>query len=258
MINIIFPLFDGMDAIFSLIFPLSFKILLWGLLAGLVAMLVYVLFAQQTEIKKLKSNAASLRKRMLDSELSDVNDFSKLAKQNLLVSLCLLKQVFLPTLLSGLPVIILAIWVDIQYSHQLPQSNNQITVNFISNTSEQLQLKFESEGIEHIVKNGGIFPHEVNEKQNYTIYHHDELIYSGQIFRAPYLNAIGKKNHWYSFLISSPNYLTKGTSIEAILFNLPQKIILNGVPNWMSSWHVIFFFGVFIMALFIKIVFKIN
>ena len=53
-----------------------------------------------------------LRRKMLDPELENYNEYRRLAWLNLKTALSLLRNVLVPVLVSVVPVIIISVWLD--------------------------------------------------------------------------------------------------------------------------------------------------
>lgn len=92
------------------------RVCLWGFCAGILGLFLYAAASNQTEIGKLKREARTCRRRLLDPTLGDA-DFLRLTKLNLKVSLRLLAWVTGPALLSALPILMVALWMNTFYSN---------------------------------------------------------------------------------------------------------------------------------------------
>jgi hypothetical protein len=92
------------------------RVCIWGFCAGILGLFLYAAASNQAEIGKLKREARACRSRLLDPALGDA-DFLRLTKLNLKVSLRLLARVMGPALLSALPILMVAFWMNAFYSN---------------------------------------------------------------------------------------------------------------------------------------------
>lgn len=99
------PLF-AVDQLLAFL-PLVLRVILWAVLAGLLAILTYKLVSNQEKVKQLKFKAKELRPQLLSDEI-DFEQYQALAKETLLTSMKLIATVIVPTLLSALPILIIA------------------------------------------------------------------------------------------------------------------------------------------------------
>lgn len=106
----LFAPLDWFDGLLSFL-PLVLRVCMWGALAGGITMAVYMATSPQVLIYCLKQRTADLRRRMMDPDLESAA-FWSLSAENLRVSLALLGRVTGPALLSALPVLLLAAWID--------------------------------------------------------------------------------------------------------------------------------------------------
>jgi hypothetical protein len=90
------------------------RVCAWGFGAGILGIALYAAASNQAEIGRLKAEARACRRRLLDPRLAD-EDFSRLTKLNLKVSLRLLAKVIGPALLSALPIIVVALWMNMHH-----------------------------------------------------------------------------------------------------------------------------------------------
>lgn len=87
---------------------------IWGFSAGVMGLFIYAAASNQAAIGELKREARRCRRKLLDPTLDDA-EFARLARLNLKVSLLLLARVTGPALLSALPILIIAIWMNTTY-----------------------------------------------------------------------------------------------------------------------------------------------
>lgn len=119
MSSAVFSLINGVDEVFASFLPLVWRISLWGLFAGFAAMAIYAFASNQKAISDLKKENKELRSRMLSVESR--SEYTALAGKNLKASVRLLGRVIVPALLSALPVLVIAGWLDAYHADALPE-----------------------------------------------------------------------------------------------------------------------------------------
>jgi len=254
MINILFPIFDKIDNWTSnfLLFPI--QNLLWGIIAGIFAFVIYWLLSNQDYISDIKNEMKSIRKKMFDSALDDKSKYNTLAKRNLSLSFKLLGKILLPALLSIIPVVIIAIWYDMNHSYIIPFDEERIAISTVPMESNLDVQPYESTSKDI---NGNIFIHPLDKSDEISISNNDKVIYSDQPFSKP-IPYITKKK-WWNFILGSPiGYLNDESKIDVVMFHYPEKILFNKMPRIINGWELMFFVGIFISALPLRIIFKVQ
>lgn len=254
MINILFPIFDKIDYWLSLFLPFTIQNLVWGIIAGTFAFIIYWLLSNQDSISNIKNDMKDLRKKMFDSSLEDKAEYNSLAKKNLSLSFKLLGKIILPATLSILPVVIIAIWYDMNHSFFIPFEKEKVTVSSLPNNIDIDVEPFElsSKDID-----GNTFVYPVHPLDEISFYINNISIYSDVLFSKP-IPYITKKKWWNLFLSSPIGYLSDETNIEVLIFNYPEKVVFNKMPKIINGWELLFFVGIFITALPLRIIFKVQ
>jgi hypothetical protein len=67
------------------------------------------------------------------------------------------------------------------------------------------------------------------------------------------------KHQWWNVLIGNPaGYLPDQLGVKRVDLDLPPKVYLPFGPTWLHGWEAVFFAGLFVTALAIKIGFRIH
>ena len=103
--------FAAIDATLSAFVPEILLIVLWGCVAGVAAMLLYRQTSNQERIREVKKDITHLRARILSPGLAQ-REVMSLSMQNLKSSFGLLGRVIVPSLLSVVPVLLIASWLQ--------------------------------------------------------------------------------------------------------------------------------------------------
>lgn len=253
ILNTLFPVLGGIDDLIAIILPLLIRISIWGGIAGALAMGIYSLTSNQTVISHLKSESRRLRKQMLEPDLEH-KVFLKLMRRNLKVSFALLGRVIGPGLMSALPVLFIAVWLQIFFSYALPETGDKIVVTMSPNYSG-LSITTQAGIFQKEQDTLWIVPSSYSEQIEVRI--NGDPIYTGNPFTPP-TSSIGKRKWWHVLVSSETGYLADEAPIEELLLALPRKRVLPGVPLWASGWEGPFFLWVLLSSLSIKLIFHIE
>ena len=254
MINLLFPVIDKIDYWISLGLPFIYRNLFWGLIAGSLAFIIYAFFSNQSLIKDIKNEIKSVRQKMFDPALENKADYNILAKRNLTLSFKLLGKIFLPAILSIIPVLIMAIWYDMHHSYSIPFNQDKIHITV---EPEETNLFISPKNIVSEDSNGNIFLQPQDETDSVTIYVNNDIIYAGQPFSAP-IPLITKQKWWNFILNDEIGYITKESSVRMLYIHYPEKVIFKKMPDIINGWELLFFVGIFISAIPLRIIFKIQ
>jgi hypothetical protein len=253
MSNGIFSLINSLDVALASFLPLLSRVSLWGLLSGAAATALYAFASNQKAISTLKQEIRELRRRLLAAESQ--SEYAALAGKNLQVSITLLGKVIVPALLSALPVVVIAGWMDTYHAYILPESPKTVALSFVPATIGTVEIS--PPEIVRIAKGlvtialPQIHPAIVSFSAN------GKAIYSGDPFMTP-VPVIAKKS-WLNWILpSSAGYVHPDSPVEEIHLDLPRRCFFKNLPSWASGWEVPYFFSVLVAALAIKLVLKIH
>ncbi|NHZ85405.1 MAG: hypothetical protein GWP19_05940 [Planctomycetia bacterium] len=254
MINFLFPIINKIDYWLSVILPFTFRNLFWGLFTGILAFIIYAILSNQSVITNIKIDIKSVRKKMFDPALDNKSDYNILAKKNLALSFKLLGKIFLPAILSIIPVLTMAIWYDMYHSYYIPYNQEGILITSEPETTNLLiypkELTFKD-------STGNIFLNPQNSTDSVTIYIDKNIIYSSQLFSAPI--PFVTKQKWWNFLLNDEvGYITRDSPIYSLHINYPAKVIFKNLPDIINGWELLFFIGIFISAISLRIIFKVQ
>jgi len=253
MLNAAFPVLTAVDGLFASLMTALPRIFAWGAIAGALAMLVYRLTSNQNAIARLKAETRSLRRRMLDPELEQT-EFARLVRVNLKASFALLGKTLLPGMLSALPVLLIAAWLNAFYGYSMPPNGEPVGLH--------VEPRGAAVAIEPADRVAGgshtdltITPPASGE--TLTIVAGGVTAYVGNPF-APPVPEIGKQQWWNALLASEAGYVAPGAGIDRIVFDLPRQQLIGGLPDWLAGWEAPYFFGVLVIAVALKFGLKIE
>jgi hypothetical protein len=253
MINSVFPALTAVDSLFASYASALVRILAWGAAAGALAMLVYRLASNQNAITQLKAETRELRRRMLDPDLEQ-SEFARLIRKNLKTSFKLLGKTLLPAMLSAIPVLLIATWMDAFYGYALPPDGEAVRVHV-----EPRDVPLAIEPADRVARTAGndfiVTPLMAGE--TLTVTASGAVAYVGNPFVPP-ASVVAKRQWWNALLASETGYVKPGASIDRIFIDLPRRHLIDSLPDWLAGWEAPYFLAILVVALALKFGLKIE
>ncbi|MFW6158358.1 MAG: hypothetical protein ACOC8E_03275 [Planctomycetota bacterium] len=255
MINVLFPVLRFLDGLAAWLIPAYVRVWLWGAVGGAIAIGLYALLSDQQGIRDLKEKTGALRKKMLGAGLS-FDQFLGLARENLAVSLSLLRKVLVPVLVSFLFVLVIAEWLNAEHSYARPEPGEAVPVEFVPPLGD-LELRpedaFARDG-DAVRLVGGVL---AEDAPGIEVRRGSRLIYAGDPVDPP-APSVHKKRWWNVFLASGAGYVRGDSPVREIRLRFRRKRFIGGVPDWLATWEPAFFVALFAAALAIKFGFRVR
>jgi hypothetical protein len=253
MINFAFPALTAVDGLFTPYVPALVRLLLWGAVAGALAMLVYRVASNQNAITHLKAETRALRRRMLDPDLEQ-SEFARLIRKNLKTSFKLLGKTLLPAMLSALPVLLVAAWMDTSYGYSLPPDGEVVRVH-----AEPREAALAIEPADAVAGAAGndltVTP--LSAGETLTIIASGAVAYVGNPFVPP-VPVVAKRQWWNVLLASEAGYVNPEANIDSIFIDLPRRRFIETLPDWFAGWEAPYFLAILVVALALKFGLKIE
>jgi uncharacterized membrane protein (DUF106 family) len=252
VLNLFFPVLDGLDAGLSFLPPVL-RVVLLGALSGALAMGLYVLLSNQDRIRAQKSEMQAIREALVAAK----DDFAltmRLSKRNLAASFKLLGIVVGPALLSSLPLLVVIAWLAGQYAHETPAAGTPVPVAF-----DPAQDGIAVEPAAALVREGDGQSHLLWPASGAPVRFVDRagLVYAGPPADVP-ATTVHKRVWWNWLWGNEAGYVRADAPVEAISFALPERRLVSGVPSWLGGWEAVYFLSVLVSSLAIKLGFKIE
>lgn len=110
-------IFSWLDACLAVALPDVMRIAFWGVISGAASMGLYALVSPQQRLRDLKAQTAEIQKQ-LSAYDGDFSGAMALTRQNLSVSMRRLGWALLPSLVAGVPVVLVLVGIYDVYSGQ--------------------------------------------------------------------------------------------------------------------------------------------
>jgi len=252
--NLIFPLLNGIDSLLFFL-PAVVRIALYGLICGAASILVYKWTSNQAAIGGLKTEAKALRDRLLDPNLSGT-ELKQTIFRNTKVSGLLVGRVLGPSLLSAVPVLLIAGWLALFYAYQPPSPGTPVTAVPVGLAEGASGLVIEAgQTAAPLLADGASF--EAGPATEVTVRDEQATYYTGTPFD-PAMAGVGKRAWWNAILESETGYVADDAPFEAVEFDLEPVVLVPVLPTWLAGWEMVFFVAVFIAAIGLKVGLKIE
>lgn len=213
------PIFSAIDGGLEGFVPATLRLAIWAAIAGIGTLFLYRLLSPQGKIGTAKREARAARKRLneFDGEFSDAGP---LIRAQFVSAFKHLGLVFLPTLVSILPLLALLTWLESYYAHALPAEGETPSVQVMPDTYDARWVQ------------EGDMPHVIVNDSN------SELANVAMTAPIPVI----EQRQWWNWLAGNPlGYLPAESGIERIAFELPEPEYLPFGPGWMRHWLAVFF-----------------
>lgn len=223
------PIFSAIDGGLESFLPATFRLVIWAAIAGIGTLFLYRLVSPQGKIGTAKREARAARKRLneFDGEFSDAGP---LIRAQFVSAFKHLGLVFLPTLVSILPLLALLTWLESYYAHALPAEG----------ATPSVQVTPDSEGAQYASRwiQQDDAPHVIVSGSRDSRDNDSELANVAMTAPIPVI----EQRQWWNWLAGNPlGYLPADSGIERIAFELPEPEYLPFGPGWMRHWLAVFF-----------------
>jgi hypothetical protein len=236
------PALTWLDTWFAAALPATWRLGVWGVVAAVLTMGLYWWLSPQKRLRETK-------RRLVESKVAleyfdgDLKDAFPLMRTMLSQALRQVGLVTGPVLVAMAPVLCLIAWLSMTYGYSFPEPVVQIRVSTLPEEFSAILSPAPATADE---------PHpylRVTDRSGRIAY--------AQILTAPVTTLY--KRQWWNVLIGNPaGYLPDILGVERIDIELPQKQYIPLGPSWLRGWEAVFFIGLFITALAIKLGFRIH
>ncbi len=242
------------DGLLAVVLTDLLRVSLWGLLCGLLSMWLYAVISPQKRLLELREEAATLQKRLSAYE-GALGGATKLIRQHLTVAFQRLGLALAPSLLAGLPVIVVILWLGDSYSVSLPKSGDWQPVDVAPLDAKITCIP--SEAIRGSELDGCWLVQWPSAGQVVGIYDGAGTQLMQLPPKKPHTN-ICQRDWYHSLMTRQLDCLPADTAVEEIRLDLPEREFIPYGPPWLRSWLFLFFAATTVTALFAKCAFRIS
>jgi len=222
-------------------------IFVWAIVSGSAAMGVYRLLSNQTRIRDTKRQLREIKAMLKNSDDASGRDVMALAGRNLRISFGLLGQVILPTMASGIPVLVVAWWLSSTYGYQYPKAGELVRV-WAEPQGGELRIEPSSA---QMVKGGEIYVSWDPSASSIEILIAGTHVYSLNPVR-PAVREVQKFEVWNEFLAEAQGYLPDNSLVSKLQFDVAYRSLFPALPWYLATWESTFFFVLVVWSLLLK------
>lgn len=234
------PVLTWLDAQFAMALPAVGRLLLWSVVGGALTMGLYWLLSPQHRLGEAKRRLARA-KAALDHFDGEFKDALPLMRTMFGSALRQIGLVTGPAIIAMAPVLCLIAWLSTAYGYTFPK---QVAAVPVQTAPEAFSAS--------LVPPVGAELHPrllVTDASGRVV--HEQALHTA----VPTLH----KRQWWNALMGNPaGYLPATLGVERVDIDLPQQAYLPLGPIWLRGWEGVFFAGLFVTALAIKLGFRIH
>lgn len=248
---------NAVDSVLAFL-PYWARVTFWAAALGVGTMLMYGAFSDQQRLNRLKEESKAARRALQSYEGTDFSKLWELMRESLALSTRQMKHMLGPTMLAGIPVIMVMIWMDGAYRHRLPEPGASVDVQTVMSdgadtsraswqpASARLSDPRETDagfGTELRWPGAGGEP---AEQVRLTTQGRDAPLLSLPL---EHPRASVGKYWWGRAVFANPaGYLPDDGPVEQVRLELPQREYLPFGPGWLRGWEALFLIAISVAA----------
>jgi hypothetical protein len=236
------PALTWVDAGLAAVLPAPWRLVLWSVVAAVLTMALYWWLSPQKRIGEVKRQLAA-SKVALDRFSGEFQEAWPLMRTMLGQALRQVGLVVGPALVAMVPVLCLIAWLSTTYGYRFPETGAAVRVHTFPETFAATLSPAPATA-------GGSQPRMLLADPSGQIIHE-------QVLDTP-VTTLHKRQWWNTFIGNPAGYLPNALGVERISIELPQNSYVPFGPAWLRGWEAVFFVGLFITALAIKLGFRIH
>lgn len=241
------PVFRFVDSLLSFL-PDFVRLCLWGALAGLVTMLIYKKLSRQDKITQMADEVKAIKARLDVMDVSD-KEYKSLIMQSLKLGMKRLKVSIGPALISAIPVIFLAIYIEGHYAYSDPQPGDKAAI--VMGNPEGVEV-----GKAQRLSNGFVF-NWPQEGQVLTVKTNDDksVLDISPDTRLGHAAAPGLSR---TFFGAPAGHIPKEAGVDHLQVVTTPRAIFKDYFVMQHQWAIVYFMALMIASIAIKFALKIK
>lgn len=242
--------------------PVWCRVTLWGTFLGSATMGVYGLFAPQEELAELKERTQKAREDLQSYDGTDPGVLWSKMKKTFALSFDQMKLMFGPTMMAGIPVVLVLVWMELAYAHRFPEPGEEIRVETVAaESADEPELRWEPASAVEATDDGNRVQWP-GAGESVTLLEGTKSGGSAtELVSFPLPAArtrVGQPN-WTHWIFANPaGYLPESSDVRRVELELPRRMVLPWGPDWMRTWHPLFLVVITVAAGGVKVGFGIE
>lgn len=238
-------LLGAIDALLPRAVPDALRVLAWGTLAGVAGMALYRMVSPQQRLAAVRADLALAQRALMDYD----GDFAGLRPRLQRQFALALRQLLLtlgPSLLAGLPVILMWTWMMQRFDHVPPAAGDTVSVRV-----EPLQpgLRWLPQQLQPDAQGRVQLPWPApGEAAQLQVESGGELARIDATTPALLL----QPGDWDWLFGRQQARLAAGGVLQAVQVELPPRRFLPGLPGWLAGWETLFIAATIAVSLWLR------
>ncbi|MEM1111534.1 MAG: hypothetical protein AAGI11_06470 [Pseudomonadota bacterium] len=238
----------------SALLPDWLSIALWALGVSSLSMYMYGRLSQQDVLAELGPSRDDARQRLAAYD-GPFAGLPPLIRENLSLSRQHLWLTFVPALLSGLPVIVVLVWMSNAFGAFSPAAATPVSVVVKSYTPYELHWRPAAAARRISATHWVLLWPEDGEKLTLLSGSGDQLLQ----LPTPRPTVILHPRLWWNDLIANPGgYLEPGNNLIEVRLGVPERQIVPIGPSWMRGWFPYFLALLVAFSLMFKRIWRLH
>lgn len=230
---------DWGDRLVAEVLPLSVRIAMWAVLAGLLSMELYRLLSPQRRIADIRQRLQAAQREMADYD-GPAEGVWPVMSRVLSLALRRIFLVFPATLVAALPVLAVIFWLDTSHAYRLPDPGEEVSVRVSDPRYSAALLRDKLDGPARAV---------VADPEGRPV---------AEVPVEKPVPVIHKHRLWNLLLGNPAGYLPDDAPVDGISIDLPRIELFAAGPTWLRGWEPLFFSTLFLAALALKLLRRIE
>jgi hypothetical protein len=231
------------------------RVIVWGAVGGMAVMELYALVSPQRKLAEIEKAANEAQQALLAHDGSFA-EARQLMKRSVGLSLKRLALALGPSVVAGLPVLALLLWMGGHYAHRLPTTGSPITVEVKGVSSNEVDWQPSSAARwDAAAKHWRVrWP---GRGKTVTLKGPSGETALALPTAAP-TPQIGPWRWWHALFANPSGYVPATSAVKAVHLHYPSREFWSIGPRWARVWWVTFLVVVPIAALVTKFIFRIK
>lgn len=238
-------LLGGIDALLPRAIPDALRVLAWGALAGVAGMALYRWVSPQQRLAAVRAELAVAQRALMDYDGDLSGLWPRLRRQFALA----LRQLLLtlgPSLLAGLPVILMWTWMMQRFDHVPPQAGEPVAVRVEPVQPGlrwmPLSLQPDAQGRVQLTWPAPGASLQLQDEHGRELARIDATT-------PPLLLQPGSLDWLFG---RGQARLTVGGALQAVQVELVPRRFLPGLPGWLAGWETLYIAATIAASLFFR------
>ena len=232
------PLLARFDGVLSAMVGSTGRIAFWSVFASVLSMAVYKLMSNQARLGELKAQISTTKAELNANPPDDYAQALQSSRALLGLSLRHVGHSILPTLLAGLPVVVVFVFLANTFSYRWPEGGAAVPVSVVYEDGHNQSLAL-------------AFPYDVATQ---PLLAHEVSGAGGR----PATPFIGKRSAFDLLFANPAGYVRDGSPVREVNLGLDAQRYVGFGPGWLASWEGLFLTVMVTMSLAIKFAFRIQ